>query len=196
MQQRAHRFFFSRPLRKLWLAAALVHVTTLQAEVRSLSVEASREYDLKAVLILNFTQFVEWPSSAFAGESSPFVIGVLGRDPFGRVLEQVAAGERCGGHPIEVRRFRSVNDVHDCQILFVVDNEKNDLPRILAALRGKPILTVGDSEGFAVRGGMMRLMKNPEGKIQLRINLDAVKAANLTVSAKLLRVADVAPPGG
>lgn len=156
---------------------------------------ATREYDLKAVLILNFTQFVDWPAGAFATGDSPFVIGVLGRDPFGKALEGVVEGERAGSRPIVVRRFRSVEDVKGCQMLFINEREKNDLPKILAAVKGRPILTVGDYDGFVLRGGMIRLVKTEDGKVRLRINLDAVKSAGLTVSAKLLRVAEVIAPG-
>src|SRR2546430_3260611 len=40
------------------------------------------EYQLKAVFLFNFAQFVEWPPAALPGDSAPFVIGVLGKDPF------------------------------------------------------------------------------------------------------------------
>jgi hypothetical protein len=159
--------------------------------VASARAQAPQEYDVKAVLMFNFTQFVEWPPAAFAGEDAPLVIGVLGRDPFGKTLDDVVRHETHGHRPIEVVRFATLEAVRDCHMLFISESESADLPRIFAALRQRPILTVGDFEGFALRGGMMRFKKTPEGKIQLRINLDAVKAAHLSVSAKLLRIAEI-----
>lgn len=156
--------------------------------------QVSREYDLKAVLLFNLTQFVEWPSSAFAQPDSPLVIGVLGRDPFGAVLDDIVRNEKYGDRNIVVQRFRNVQSARDCHILFVSASEEPELPRIVRVLRGRPVLTVGDIKDFALRGGMIRFMTNPQGKINLLINLSAVKNADLIVSAKLLRVAEVVTP--
>jgi YfiR/HmsC-like len=158
--------------------------------------QALREYDVKAALLFNFTRFVEWPDRAFAHPDSPVVIGILGQDPFGRVLDDLVRDEKCAGRPIAIVRFPNLSAVHDCHILFIGASERGNLARIVAALRGRPILTVGDFDGFTPAGGMIRLLKNPAAKIQLRINLNALKAADLAVSAKLLRVAEaVNPPG-
>lgn len=156
--------------------------------------QASREYDLKAALIFHFTQFVEWPASAFATPDAPLVIGILGEDPFGGILDEIVHNERCGQRPIKIERYRNLPSVRNCQILFVGNSERENLARINAALRFRPILTVAEFEGFATRGGMIRMVRNTENKIALRINLNAIKAAGLTVSAKLLRVAEVVNP--
>lgn len=156
--------------------------------------QGSREYDVKAALLFNFTRFVEWPARAFARPDSPVVIGILGPDPFGSVLDRMVNNETCGGRPIVVVRFSNVAAARDSHLLFITSAERGNLPRILAALRGRPVLTVGDFEGFTAAGGMIRLLKNPADKMQLRINLNATKAADLVVSAKLLRVAEAVNP--
>lgn len=156
--------------------------------------QASREYDLKAVLLYNFTQFVEWPS--LPEGDAPIVIGILGRDPFGPILDEIVRNEKYEGRSLKVQRYRNVQSIRDCHLLFISASEEKDLPRILRVLQGRPILTVGDFEGFAQRGGMIRLMPNLQGKVQLRINLDAIRTADLMVSAKLLRVAEIITPPG
>lgn len=158
--------------------------------------QALRESDVKAALLFNFTRFVEWPDRAFGRPESPVVIGILGQDPFGRVLDEMVSSEKCGGRPIVVVRFSNVAAVRECHILFIGAGERGNMPRIAAALRGRPILTVGDFDGFTAAGGMIRLLKNPADKIQLRINLNGIKAADLAVSAKLLRVAEAVNPAG
>ena len=75
-------------------------------------------------------------------------------------------------------------------------DERPNWPKIAVALRGQPVLTVAEFDGFVVGGGMIHLAKNPENKIRLRINLDAVRAASLTVSGKLLRVAEITSERG
>lgn len=141
---------------------------------------------LKAVFIYNFTQFVDWPSSVFSSNSSPFVIGVLGHDPFGSYLESVVEGEKYGSHPIVVQRYKSLKEINTCHILYV--NE--DASSAIKDLKNRSILTVGDQDDFATSGGMIRFFLE-KSKIKLQINLGAAKAANLTISSKLLRVSDV-----
>lgn len=154
----------------------------------------SAENQLKAVFLFNFAQFLDWPASVFPEAKTPVLIGVLGDDPFGSYLDELVKGEKIGERPMVVRRFHRVEDVAGCQILFVSRSESGRLERILAALKGRSILTVGDVEGFASQGGMVRFVTEG-GKIQLRINVAAAKAADLTISSKLLAHATILAPG-
>ena len=147
------------------------------------------ETEIKAVFLFNFAQFVTWPGSAFAEERSPFVIGVLGDDPFGRVLDDVVAGETVNGRRLTVERYRRVEDVRG-QILFVGKMSVPDYERIFAGLKGRPILTVGDTEGFARLGGVIRFL-NERNRIRLRVNVEAAREAQLSISSSLLRAADI-----
>lgn len=170
----------------VWLAAG----SSLAAQ----TVRAS-EYRLKAVFLFNFAQFVDWPAEAFPDSETPFVIGVLGEDPFGDFLDQTVRGELLRGRPFQVRRYQSVDEIKTCHILFINRPDGDRLEGILSRLRNRPILTVSDAAGFADRGGMVRFV-NDRSRIRLQINLDAAQAANLTISSKLLRVAEIAAPRG
>lgn len=156
---------------------------------------APTEYDVKAAFLFNFSQFVDWPDMAFADAQSPLVIGVLGTDPFGNALDEIVRGETVKGRPLEVRRFRSVGEMDTCHILFIDRSEQRRFAEILAGLKGRSILTVGDFEDFAESGGVIRFV-SAGNKIRLRINLDAARAANLTISSKLLRPATIVGPQG
>jgi hypothetical protein len=150
----------------------------------------SREYQLKAIFLFNFSQFVAWPSGSLGGGQSPFVVGVLGDDPFGDYLDATVVGERVGTHPMVVRRYGSVDDIGDCQVLFISGSEAGRLGRIIARLGGRKILTVGDTEGFCRMGGMVRFVTE-QGRIRLRIDVEAARSAGLTISSKLLRAAAI-----
>jgi hypothetical protein len=153
-----------------------------------------REYQVKAVFLFNFAQFVEWPSTTFPDAQSPVVIGVLGKDPFEGSLEETVRGEKVNGRAFVVEHYTRVEDVKTCQILFISRSENAQLDRILAALRGRSVLTVSDVERFATQGGMIRFITE-RNKVRLRINLDSAKAAKLTLSSKLLRPADIVGTG-
>lgn len=154
-----------------------------------------REHRVKAVFLFNFAQFVVWPDSVFQDSTAPLVVGILGDDPFNSYLDDVVRGEKVARRPIQIKRFRRIEDVKDCQVLFISSSEARRMNEILPALKQKRILTVGESEPFFAHGGMVNFVTEA-GKIRLRINLGEVQESGLVVSAKLLRLADVSGPGG
>jgi hypothetical protein len=148
------------------------------------------EYQVKAIFLFNFAQFVDWPSGAFSGAQTPLVIGVLGEDPFGGYLDETVRGERVNNRSLTVQRYRRVDDIKTCHVLFISRSEEGRLEQILASLKARNILTVADAESGARRGVMIRFVTE-QNKIRLRINLAAARAANLTISSKLLRLAEI-----
>jgi hypothetical protein len=150
----------------------------------------SAEYQVKAVFLYNFARFVDWPAKLFPDSGAPIVIGVLGDDPFGSYLDETVRGEKVNGRALNVQRYRKVSEIKSCQVLFISHSENDRLDQIVASLKGRGILTVGEADDFAARGGMIKLATE-KNKVRMRINLEAVKAANLTISSKLLRVAEI-----
>ena len=150
----------------------------------------SHEYPLKAVFLFNFAQFTGWPTNAFEKADSPLVIGVLGDDPFGALLDDAVRGEIVNGRKFVVERYRRVEDIQTCHILFISQSEARRLDKIVSALKAKPVLTVSEIADSASNGVCVRFMTE-NNKIHLRINMDSLQAARLTVSSKLLRVAEL-----
>jgi hypothetical protein len=148
------------------------------------------EYQVKAVFLFNFGQFVEWPATVYDSPQAPFIIGVLGEDPFGGTLDEVVRGELVGGRSLVVRRFKNADEIGDCHILFIGRNESGHLREALQAVRGRSVLTVTDIEG-ADRQGAVIVLFNENNRIRMRINLAAAKAGQLVISSKLLRPAVV-----
>lgn len=148
------------------------------------------EYEVKAVFVLNFSRFVAWPSQAFTSATQPFVIGVLGNDPFGSHLDDAVRGEQADGHPLVVRRFQNIAEVRDCQILFIDQSQAAQLPHILATLDHRSTLTVTDLAGASRRGVMIQFA-TVNHEIRLRINPDSARAAGLTISSTLLQLAQI-----
>jgi hypothetical protein len=150
----------------------------------------TQEYDLKAAFLFNFAHYVEWPRDAFLSETAPVTIGILGEDPFHRSLDEIVANEMVGGRKLIVRRFASIEQIEPCQILFVSASHTKRLDQVVAKLGKQSVLTVGDTEGFTARSGMIgfEMVKN---RLKLRINLPAARAAGLTISSQLLRQATI-----
>jgi hypothetical protein len=158
----------------------------------SLAVSAppAEEYHVKAAYLFNFGQFVEWPPQAYEAPDAPFVIGVVGDDPFGTILDEVVAGESLGGHAFVIKRFRNPRDISACHILFIGRNESARLDETLQVLKGRSVLTVTDIAGAEHRGAMIVLV-NDRNRVRMRINVAAAKSSNLAISSKLLRPAEV-----
>jgi len=154
----------------------------------------SRENQIKAVFLFNFAQFVEWPAQAFPEARTPLVIGVLGEDPFGAFLDETVRGEKVNNRPLVVQRYRRVEEIQVCHVLFISGSEAAQLERILELLKGRSILTVGGGEGFVGRGVMIGFATE-KNKTRLKINVEAAKAASLTISSKLLRPAEIVSSG-
>jgi len=179
---------FIRKLIGKWLCIFLLALMACNAQAQS------KEYQLKAVFLFNFAQFVEWPPTAFTDTNAPFCIGILGDDPFGEFLDETVRGEKINGHPLLIQRYHNPEEIQNCQILFVSSSEAKQAKQILTGLKEKNVLTVGDAENFSKDGGVIRFVTQ-QNKIHLRISLEAAKNANLKVSSKLLRLAEIVQPG-
>lgn len=174
--------------------SALLFIATMVcafAGNHSRAQEISKEYQVKAVFLFNFAHFANWPANAFPDNHPSFVIGVLGDDPFGKFLDDTVHGETIDGRPLVVEHFQSAKEASDCQILFISRSEEKKLPSIFEACKGKNILTVGDVPGFSQSGGIIGFVTTPQNKIHFDVNLDAAKNADLVISSKLLRLADI-----
>jgi hypothetical protein len=176
----------------IWLIASILSFSA--GPEASAQTAISREYEIKAVFLFNFAQFVDWPPEASASPQAPLIIGVLGDDPFDGYLDDTVRGEKLNNRPFVVQRYRQVEDIDGCNILFIGRTNSRQLEHIMAVLKGRSILTVGDMDNFAQDGGMIRFVTE-NNRIRFRINVEAAEAAHLVISSKLLRLAEAAPPG-
>lgn len=152
--------------------------------------ESSGASQSKSKSLINFAEFTEWPETAFPKEGEPLLIGILGRDPFGKDLDKLAENGVVKGRHVRVLRFRKVEEIKTCHILYIGKSEEPRLDRMLRGLKERPVLTVSEIENSARRGVMIE-MKTENGKIRLAINLECAKAARLTLKSKLLRLGEI-----
>jgi hypothetical protein len=158
-------------------------------------VPAATEYQVKAAFLLNFARYVEWPAEAFPQSGQPFVVTVLGEDPFGTALDSVLMGRTIRDRSLSVRRAARLEDVGMSHILFIAGSEDEGLARILRRLDAAPTLTIGESPRFAEQGGMVRF-RTDRDRVGFEINLASTEKARLRVSSQLLKLARIVGPGG
>jgi len=146
------------------------------------------EHKVKAAFLLNFTRYVSWPTGAFDDDVTPIEICVLGRDPFGSLLDRTVAGRSSQGRPVRVRRPANAREAGACHEVFISAAESERQPDLLATLRDKPILTVGETDEFLEQGGLVRLVV-VDNAVRFEINATAAARSDLRIGARLLGLA-------
>ena len=160
--------------------------------------DVPKEYQVKGAFLYNFIKFTEWPAGTFPTTNAPVTIGVLGANPFNGTLMDMIRAKPIGGRDVQMKLCASLAEAKACHVLFISASEDKQLTATLAALKGAPVLTVGDTEAFAKAGGMINFV--PEGaNLRFEINKASADAAGVKLSAQLLRLARTvrgAPAGG
>lgn len=170
-------------MRRTLAAVALLLAVSLPCRAQV----AAGEYEVKAAFLPNFAKFVTWPLSTLPA-GAPFVIGIVGDDPFGSLLTHTIAGQFVDGHPLHARYVRWNDDFRGCQILFVASSELPHVAQILSEAAIAGALTVADFESFARRGGMIEL-RMVGNRVRFEINAAAAAASGLRISSRLLTLA-------
>lgn len=161
-----------RPFRPITQGLALVLGLGLGAQVPQ-----RPEYETKALVIRHLVNYVTWPQAP----TRPLVLGILGTNPFG---DHVAQFQSSQGRALRVIQLRSLRGLGDCDAVFICTSEGDRLSDILRVLQGRPILTFGDTPGFAQRGVMVNLVT--QDRIVLEINLSSTRAAGLDIRSAVL----------
>ncbi|MFZ0562150.1 MAG: YfiR family protein [Terriglobales bacterium] len=181
----------ARPWRGGSIPALLIFYYALVLTLTVISSSAEEphptESQVKAAYLYNFGKFVTWPATP-APSADSREICVLGKDPFGSVLDSTVAGESIDGKKIEVRRLAKAQDAAHCSILFVSESEASRLDAILPSLRRFGALTVSDIPHFAEHGGMIEFVMQ-QNKIRFAVNRAAAQQSHLVLSSELLKVA-------
>lgn len=155
---------------------------------REVSKEELAEYQIKALFLYNFANFVEWPNSAFKTSQSPIRLCLYGDIPFGLFLDDVD-GTLIGERELKIERTSNLEDIRDgCQILFVGDEKKVILPSFWGEIKYFYVLSIGEEEGFADKGGVVNIMRTTD-QVQFEINITNAIENGLFISSDLLSLA-------
>ena len=147
------------------------------------------EYQVKAAFLFNFAKFVEWPNEAFSDPNAPLVITVFGEDPFNGSLEAVK-GKLVNNRKLTIRRVKDIQEIGKSNVLFVSPSARKELGRILEALQGQNVLTVGEDGAFTQCGGIINFVKE-DNRVRFEVNVTAAERAGLKISSRLLALARI-----
>jgi hypothetical protein len=150
----------------------------------------TKEYQVKAAFLYNFAQFVSWPETAFTNANDPFQIGVLGDNPFGKDLEETVRGETIHGRPVSIQVSRHIENLVNCQIVFISKAEAGHADEVFSKLGSKPVLTVSEAPGLASHGGVINFYRDGN-KVRFEINPEAAEKNGLKVGSELLALGKI-----
>jgi YfiR/HmsC-like len=183
-------------------AVALAAVSALAA-----TVDRTKAAEVKAAYLKHIAALTTWPEGKLGAADRPIVIGVLGPDPNGvmapiRARIQSRDGLQAQGRRLELLDMDSTGELPDavamataleaCDVLFLSADAEREWARVQPLLGRRPIVTVGEIDSFARRGGMIEyLLDVDDGKVHLIVNLDAIQRAGIVLSARLLALQNV-----
>ena len=169
------------------LIVGLILISLLSSTTLPAQNTKPTEYDVKAAYLFNFGKFVTWPQKTYAPRDS-FLVCVIGKDPFGPILDKTTAGETINGKKVINKRISRPQDAGECSVLFISSSEEPRLSRILAIVEGLPVVTVSDMSDFVERGGMIQFVVD-SGRVRFKVNLGPAQRDGLMLSSELLKVA-------
>jgi hypothetical protein len=152
------------------------------------------EYDVKGAFLFHFARLTDWPEAALpAGE--PFIIAILGHDPFGAALDRMLEGQEAHGRPLQIHRSLTVADLPErVNIVFISTSEQPYVATILSRFKGRPVLTVGEMDGFGDRGGIVNFLVTPDARVRFEVNVREAAASGLKMSSQVLKLARIVGP--
>lgn len=151
----------------------------------------NREYRIKAAYLFNFGRYTQWPKDYWKNKETPFVIGILGTNPFGTSLDQIATHKELQGRKILIRYFKDIKEYQPCQMLYISVSVPIDKQRaIIAKLANSKVLLVGEQHAFLQEGGMVSFLLE-ENKVRFGVNLAPINRDNLKISSKVLKLAAI-----
>lgn len=147
---------------------------------------AARDYEVKAGFLVKFTQYTAWPSNTFHSSNTPVVIGVRGGEPLFKQLQREAAAVT-GSRPVEARQLNTVGDATGCHVVYIGTSDGQETAWF-NALKGKPILTVGESSAAIAHGAVMCFVLQNRN-VRFEASLAAAAENGLELDERMLRVA-------
>lgn len=176
-----YRAAFRRTTASLWFIAGIAVVAAQEAS-------KSLELEVKAEFIERFTYYIDWPPEAFPSDTGAFSLCIEGEGPMRSRLESILADDRIKERHVALRTLKSGDSAMDCHILYIAPSERGRVDQIVRRIGGAPVLTIGDTPGFARAGVIINMfLEGPH--VRFAINAEAARAHGLAVSAKLMAMA-------
>ena len=188
---RSALFIVPLPLRRA--GAALLLLVLALAGMPDRAAGSTNRVDsreVKAVFLINFLSFAEWPAAKAVAPPARFTIAILGDPSFASIVERAAVGRSVNGRAIAVQAVETPEQAARAHLVFIAASHAHRLPAVLRALADASVLTVGDTDGFAQEGVAINLYTF-DNRVRIEVNGTAAARAGVKLSASLMRLARI-----
>lgn len=164
----------------------LLHIILPAFSTISLATGQTNEYRFHAMFIYNFTKYLQWPTSS--AKANEFVIGIIGESEIMPELEKATLNKLASGQKIIIKKFSSVSEVSECNIIFVPEKQSKSMTDLLAKTQNTSTVIITEQPGMARKGSMINFIIR-DSRWRFEINRTAAQEANIKVSGELLKLA-------
>jgi len=145
---------------------------------------------VKAVYLHKFPGYVEWPAKSFPDPGTPFVIGIVGADAVYAELARLLVGRTMQGRPVELHHLSRIDPPRELHMLYVGQDVGAEASAgIIAAYKGKPVLTVSDLPRGLEAGAALNFLE-ADKRVRFEAAPAVAEQAGLHLSSRLLAVAE------
>jgi hypothetical protein len=144
------------------------------------------ETEVKAVFLINFAKFVEWP----ANNSGPLAFCVIGDDSMATSLGADVVNKSIGSRPLTVRNQPDMSELGSCSVIYIGRNKKSVAAQVAQTVAGKQVLTVSEFAELGAQGVVINFYLNDQ-RVRFEIHRRALNRSGLKISSKLLSLARV-----
>lgn len=145
------------------------------------------DYAIQANIIYRFTKYIDWPDNKKTGD---FIIGIVGDSPLTDELKNFIANKTTGNRKIVIKTFSASSESFYCHILFISDDESNNLKKIASRTAGSAVLIVSESDGLALKGACINFIIVAD-HLKLEINKNNIEQRNLSIASELFQLGKI-----
>ena len=157
-----------------------------------LCLSQNTEFRIKAVYMEKFANFITWPTESAVNDTTvPFIISIIGDNPFDDTLEKLYSSKKIKNKIVEIRYISNITEIDDCNILFISKSERKNLDQILLHTAETDILLIGDTRGFGKKGVHINYYLSSEGTVFFELNSLTIKNSKLKFNLLLFEIAKV-----
>ncbi|MEP6677349.1 MAG: YfiR family protein [Ferruginibacter sp.] len=188
------RFFYQEKniIRRLFLIigrhkAGFIICLFLVSAIPTAFAQQETNYAVKANIIYHFTKYIDWPSDKKSGD---FIIGVIGNTALYNELKKNIANKMVVNQKIVIKKFSALAAGLNCQVLFIGDDESDNIKKIVSATTGSATLLISESDGLAKRGSCINFVIVAD-HLKLEINKDNIEERGLSIASELLQLGKI-----
>ena len=162
----------------------------MECQAAAPSAEAPVQPKIEATLIYDFLKYTSWPKPDSGGAKSGLKVCIMGNDAADKYIYPLQ-NQTAQRLTIGIMQIDTLLDKDGCDMLLIHQGQERAVADALKAIKGKPILTVSDMEGFSEVGGMVEMLMGKDGRLHLYVSRDALAAAKLNVNPRLINLSEL-----